>query len=64
MVIKNENNGVLPCVGGSLPSRESIRKIIELTAHDYNGYVWGNDTVLGTMEKLIDAAMEILRNES
>ena len=53
----------IPVVSVSLPSRESIRKIIELTAHDCNGDVWGDDTVLGTMDELIDAALEILRNE-
>ena len=53
----------IPVVSGSLPSRESIRKIIELTAQDCNGDVWGADTVLGTMDELIDAALEILRNE-
>lgn len=46
-----------------LPTRESIRKIIELTAHEYDGDVWGDDTILGTMDELIDAAIEILRNE-
>jgi hypothetical protein len=51
-------------VNVSLPSRESIRKIIELTTHDFNGDVWGDDTVLGTMDELIDAALEILRNEA
>jgi hypothetical protein len=45
------------------PSRETIKKIIELTAHEQEdgGDVWGDDTVLGTMDEIIDKALEIIR---
>jgi len=46
-----------------IPSREKIRKIIELTADVYNatGDVWGYDTDLGNIEVLINQAIEILK---
>lgn len=47
-----------------LPSRETIKKIIELTAYENRqGDVWGFDTILGTMDELVDKALDILRNE-
>jgi hypothetical protein len=44
-----------------LPSREIIKKIIELTATDDNGEVWGMDIPLGSMDQLIDEAIEIIK---
>jgi hypothetical protein len=46
-----------------IPSREKIRKIIELTTGVYNetGDVWGDDTDLGNIEVLINKAIEILK---
>jgi hypothetical protein len=48
-----------------IPSREAIRKIIELTSDIYNdsGDVWGHDTDLGNMENLIDKAIEIIKED-
>ena len=44
-------------------SRETIRQIIELSAHEQEegGDVWGDDMVVGTMNKLIDDAIEIIK---
>jgi uncharacterized alkaline shock family protein YloU len=44
-------------------SRETLKKIIELTAHEHNGDVWGDDTILGTMDELIDKALEIIKQD-
>lgn len=44
-------------------TRETIRKIIELTTHESDGVVWGNDKVLGTMDELIDEVLEIIGSE-
>jgi hypothetical protein len=46
-----------------LPKRETIKKIIKLTADESNGEVWGMDIPLGSMEKLIDAAILIIKAE-
>lgn len=43
------------------PQREIIRKIIELTAEEFNGQVWGHDTDLGTMDELINKGIEIVK---
>ena len=43
-------------------SRETIRKIIELSAYeDSKGDVWGMDTYLGKMDELIDDAIKIVK---
>jgi hypothetical protein len=44
-------------------SRKTIREIIELSAHEQSegGYVWGDDTILGTMDELIDNVIEIIK---
>lgn len=46
-------------------TKEKIRKIIELTAHEDEpgGDVWGDDTILGTMDELISEAFTILENK-
>lgn len=43
-------------------NRELMKKIIELTSHEYNGEVWGDDTVIGTMDELIDEGLKIINN--
>ena len=43
-------------------SRETIRKIIELTTHEFDNNVWGDDYPIGTMDKLIDRAIEIIKD--
>lgn len=62
-----------PVLLGSLPSRKSIRKIIELTANvtskknatgnNKEGDVWGQDCFLGNIDKLINEAEKIIRND-
>ncbi|NPV13067.1 MAG: hypothetical protein HPY57_14975 [Ignavibacteria bacterium] len=43
-------------------SRETLRKIIELSAYeDSKGDVWGMDTYLGKMDELIDDAIKIIK---
>ena len=49
----------------SIPiSKKTIRKILELTTHEQSegGDVWGNDTVLGTMEQLTDDVIKIIED--
>jgi len=45
------------------PIRDIIKQIIELTAHEYKGRVWGHDTDIATMDELIDQAIEIIKSE-
>lgn len=45
-------------------STKTIREIIELTSHeDSYGEVWGDDTVIGTMDELIKKAIEIIKKD-
>ena len=45
-------------------SRETLRKIIELSAYeDSKGGVWGMDTYLGKMDELIDDAIKIIKED-
>ncbi len=43
--------------------RSTIQKIIELTAYGDDDNIWGMDTYLGTMDELIDEALDIIKNE-
>lgn len=45
-------------------NRETIKKIIELTTHEYDGEIWGDDYCMGSLDDLIDKAMKIVENDS
>ena len=40
---------------------DKLKQIILLSTHEYKGELWGEDTILGTMDELVEKAIEILK---
>lgn len=44
-------------------AEEIVKRIIELTAHEQNGYYRGDDHLIATVQELIDDGVAILREK-